>query len=175
MHDFVFYYPEGHETHYSAGHPERPERINAVISALKERGWWNHFPVLAPVTVPDFTITNIHDPDYLSSLKQTSKNGGWLDRDTYTTPDSYFLALNTSGGTAAVAEAVWSGNSRRGFALTRPPGHHAMRVTGSGFCLINNIAVAAEYLIQEKSSTTGNPGPGFTPWEWDTRHFLSAG
>ena len=152
MPDFVFYYPEGHEAHYSSGHPERPERIDAVVNALKEKGWWDLFPKTVPVLLPEEVLWNIHDPGYLSDLFQTCKNGGWLDGDTYTTPASWNLALQTAGGTAAVAEAIWSGKELRGFSITRPPGHHAKRSAGSGFCLINNIAVAAEFLFQERKA-----------------------
>ena len=71
-----------------------------------------------------------------------------IDLDTYTTPSSWQLALNAAGGAAAVAESVWLGQARRGLALCRPPGHHATADRAMGFCLINNIAAAAEYLIQ---------------------------
>jgi acetoin utilization deacetylase AcuC-like enzyme len=68
--------------------------------------------------------------------------------DTYTTMDSWRLALNAAGGGVAVGRAVWEGRSRRGFALARPPGHHATPDRGMGFCLLNNIALAAEFLIR---------------------------
>jgi len=152
LHDFLFYYPRGHEAHFSSGHPERPERIDAVVKALKDRGWWNLFPKTEAISIPDSVLLNVHDPGYISALVQTVKKGEWLDVDTYTTPASWVLALQTAGGTAATAEAVWSTKNLRGFAITRPPGHHASRAAGSGFCLINNIAVAAEFLIREKKA-----------------------
>ncbi len=150
MPNFVYYYPNGHQAHNSPGHPERPGRIDAVVKALKDKGWWDLFPKLESITIPEPILWNIHDPGYLSALKQASKRGDWLDGDTYTTPASWSLALSTAGGAAAVAEAVWSGEGLQGFAITRPPGHHATKSTGSGFCLINNIAITAEFLIQVK-------------------------
>jgi acetoin utilization deacetylase AcuC-like enzyme len=150
--ELIIYYPEGHEAHFSPGHPERPERIEEVVRALEEKGWWEPFPKIVPISIPDPVLWNIHDPGYLFALSQTSNRGGWLDVDTYLTPASWSLALNTAAGTAAVAEAVWSGSGMRGFSIARPPGHHAMRSAGSGFCLINNIAIAADYLIQVKKA-----------------------
>jgi acetoin utilization deacetylase AcuC-like enzyme len=72
--------------------------------------------------------------------------------DTYTTPASWQLALDAAGGAAAVGRAVWEGKSQRGLALTRPPGHHATINRGMGFCLLNNVALAAEYLVNVSDS-----------------------
>ncbi len=152
MHEFVFYYPAGHETHYSPGHPERPERIDTVVNALKDKGWWDQFPKVDSILIPEPVLWSVHDPEYISALGQACKRGDWLDLDTYTTPASWTLALQTAGGSAAIADQVWSGINHRGFAITRPPGHHASRSTGSGFCLLNNISIAAEYLIQVKKA-----------------------
>jgi acetoin utilization deacetylase AcuC-like enzyme len=75
-----------------------------------------------------------------------------LDMDTYTTSTSWDLARNAAGGAIAVATAVWEKDSQRGFALCRPPGHHATPESGMGFCLLNNIALAAQYLITRKGA-----------------------
>jgi acetoin utilization deacetylase AcuC-like enzyme len=72
--------------------------------------------------------------------------------DTYTTTSSWQLALNAAGGAMAVATEVWQGKAQRGFALTRPPGHHATADMGMGFCLLNNIAIAAENLIRNEGA-----------------------
>ena len=149
MHDLVFYYPEGHKAHYELGHPERPERVETIRQALDATGWWQSFPHLAPLEVPDELLKSVHDPGYIRTLPQVSQQGQHLDMDTYTTPATWELALNAAGGAVSVASAVWQGRANRGFALTRPPGHHATRYRGMGFCLLNNIAIAAEYLIQE--------------------------
>jgi acetoin utilization deacetylase AcuC-like enzyme len=99
-------------------------------------------------------MTTIHTPNYLDILQQASSAEQMLDMDTYTTKESWDLANNAAGGAAAVALSVWEKESQYGFALTRPPGHHACPSRGMGFCLLNNVALAAEYLIQEKSSTS---------------------
>jgi acetoin utilization deacetylase AcuC-like enzyme len=75
-----------------------------------------------------------------------------LDPDTYTTKHSWQLAQNAAGGAVSLAAKVWNREVKTGFALTRPPGHHATPSRGMGFCLINNIAVAAEYLLAKEGA-----------------------
>lgn len=147
----VYYYPDGHEKHFEHGHPERPERVETIRDALIEAGLWDVFPKLAPLNITDNLIQNIHSYAYLNLLELTCSRAGRLDGDTYTTAESWGLAHKAACGAAAVVSAVWEGEAKRGFALTRPPGHHAMRGQGMGFCLLNNIAIAAEYLITNKS------------------------
>jgi acetoin utilization deacetylase AcuC-like enzyme len=149
MEDLVFYYPQGHESHYETGHPERPGRVEAIRSALEEHGFWGRYPHLQPINLPASFLESIHTTAYLKKLEEICQLGMHFDADTYTRPASWQLAINAAGGAAAVARAVWSGESKRGFALTRPPGHHATPNRAMGFCLLNNIALAAEYLLQE--------------------------
>jgi acetoin utilization deacetylase AcuC-like enzyme len=148
MHEIVFFYPENHAAHYEHGHPERPERIETIRKALIEPGWWDAYPHLDPVEPADEVLSAIHEMNYLRILETTSSQGRHLDMDTYTTTASWQLALNAAGGALAVAESVWQRQAARGFALCRPPGHHATSNRGMGFCLLNNIALAAEYLQQ---------------------------
>jgi acetoin utilization deacetylase AcuC-like enzyme len=147
-HDVVFYYPEGHAAHAEFNHPERPERVETMVMALKEKGWWQQYPHIPPANLPRVVIESVHSPAYLNLLEMACRRGGWIDVNTYVKPASWKIALETAGGALAVAEAVWKREARRGFALTRPPGHHASHGQGDGFCLINNIAVAAEGLVQ---------------------------
>jgi len=151
-HEMVFYYPEGHEAHFESGHPERPERVESIRQALQKAGWWDEFPHLEPAPVTAEVLKAVHSPGYLQELERMCQRGAHLDMDTYTTPASWNLALNAAGGAIAVAAAVWEGQARRGFALTRPPGHHATRDQGMGFCLLNNVALAAQYLIQKEGA-----------------------
>ncbi len=144
----VFYYPHGHQSHAEAGHPERPERVEALRQALQQAGWWDVHPQVQPVQPPLDLLQSVHQKRYLELLPEVSRRGQRLDMDTYTTPNSWQLALNAAGGAIATADAIWRGQARRGFALCRPPGHHATPGRGMGFCLLNNIAIAAEYLIQ---------------------------
>jgi acetoin utilization deacetylase AcuC-like enzyme len=149
MDQLVWFYPQGHEAHFKPGHPERPERVESIQKALQQAGLWEPFPKLDPVIVPQDVLTRIHAPAYLNVLEMTCRRGGQLDADTFVTPSTWNLAHQAAAGALAVAEAVWNGNSQRGFALTRPPGHHACHGQGMGFCLLNNIALAAATLIQK--------------------------
>lgn len=153
MGNLAVFYPEGHESHFERGHPERPERVEAIRQSLQSLGWWSTFEQLSPVELSDDLLSSIHDPAYLKLLMQSSLAGRHLDMDTYTTPASWQLALNAAGGAVAIASAVWQGKYNHGLALTRPPGHHATVNRGMGFCLLNNIAIAAQYLLKQ-------PGPG---------------
>lgn len=152
MRDLVYFYPEGHQAHFESGHPERPDRVEAIREALHEAGWWDPYPHLEPAEVPDEVLHAVHSPDYLAKLERVCHFGQHYDMDTYTAPASWQLALNAAGGALAVADSVWQAEARRGFALTRPPGHHATRDRAMGFCLLNNIAIAAEYLIQVRAA-----------------------
>jgi acetoin utilization deacetylase AcuC-like enzyme len=150
--EIVFYYPEGHQDHHEYGHPERPERVEIMRDALIEAGWWEKYPKLHPHSVSDTILNCIHSKSYLETLKRLCQVGERLDGDTYTTAASSDLAFNTCGGASATALEVWDRKARRGFALCRPPGHHATRDWGMGFCLLNSIAVAAESIIQERGA-----------------------
>ena len=147
MDEIVYFYPEGHAAHFERGHPERPERVEVIRTALLESGLWDVYPKLTATILPGNLISSIHSPEYLNLLEMTCRKAGHLDPDTFTTQASWDLAHQSAGGALAVASAVWEGKAQRGFALTRPPGHHAMRGQGMGFCLLNNIAIAAEFLI----------------------------
>ncbi len=149
MDTLVYYYPQGHAAHNEAGHPERPERVEALRYALDTAGWWEHYPKLPPLQVSEQVMRAVHTGEYLDILQQACQAGKHLDSDTYTTPASWEIAHASAGGALAVAKAVWTGEAQRGFALTRPPGHHATRQRGMGFCLLNHIAIAAEALTQE--------------------------
>ena len=149
MHDLVYFYPEGHQAHYELGHPERPERVETIRQALQATGWWEAYPKLEPLEVSDDLFGRIHESNYLKELEAACRGGRHLDMDTYTTPASWQLALNAAGGALSVASSVWQGAAKRGFGLTRPPGHHATYDQGMGFCLLNNVALGAEYLLKE--------------------------
>ncbi len=149
MHELVFFYPKNHAAHFEDGHPERPERVETIRQALTNVGWWNAYPHLDPLDPAMELLSSIHEMSYLRTLEAASSQGRHLDMDTYTTTASWQLALNAAGGALAVAEAVWQREAARGFALSRPPGHHATASRGMGFCLLNNIALAAEHLQQK--------------------------
>lgn len=152
MHEIVYFYPQGHEAHYEPGHPERPERVEVIRNALEKAGWWQPSPHLNTLEIPQKVLQAVHTPTFLARLEQVCRRGQHYDMDTYTTPASWELALNAAGGAIAIATSVWVSSARRGFALTRPPGHHATHDQAMGFCLLNNVALAAQYLIHEEGA-----------------------
>ena len=152
MTNTCIYYPDGHEAHFEMGHPERPERVESIRSALVAEGLWNKCTPMSPIELPLYVMETIHSASYLSLLDRACRRGGHLDTDTYVTQASWKLAHNAAGGATAVARSIWRQESHHGIALSRPPGHHAMRGQGMGFCLLNNIALAAEFLIQEEGA-----------------------
>lgn len=149
MQEFVYFYPNGHEQHKQIGHPERPERVEAFCQGLREIDAWDMYPKLRPYPVSLELLERVHSSSYLQRLQKTCQMGQNLNMDTYTQPASWELALKAAGGGMAVADAIWTGHSQSGLAITRPPGHHATREGGMGFCLLNNAAIAAEYLLAE--------------------------
>ncbi len=126
--------------HVWPGHPEQPERLEQLACALETfPGLW-----LESAEVPDAVLEAVHQPSYLEHLQRAAETApGFLDPDTYITQDSFQAALAAVGGCLAVLQAVLQGRTPHGFALIRPPGHHASAARAMGFCLLNNVAIAA--------------------------------
>jgi acetoin utilization deacetylase AcuC-like enzyme len=127
------------------GHPERVERfevMQVVASEFGKRGG----RVETARRVTDEDVLRIHDPDYLSSIKETAGRAVALDPDTFTSPGTFEAACHAAGAAVAAVEHVLDGRAgTRAMALVRPPGHHAERHRAMGFCLFNNVAIAAAY------------------------------
>jgi acetoin utilization deacetylase AcuC-like enzyme len=126
------------------GHPERSERaevMDVVASAWREKGG----EVVAPREATREQLARVHDDSYLDRIAETNGRAVALDPDTYTSPESYEIALLAAGAAIDAVERVVGGSHSSAFALVRPPGHHAERDRAMGFCLFNNVAVAAKH------------------------------
>lgn len=143
------YYPDGHETHLEPDHPERPQRLQAIRQRLEADGLWGKMASLQSLTIPESTLFKIHTSEHVSQIHELATRGGRSDSDTYLTSSSFDIASKSAGGAAAVASGIWNREFAGGFALCRPPGHHATSDTAMGFCLLNNVALAAQFLIDE--------------------------
>jgi acetoin utilization deacetylase AcuC-like enzyme len=125
------------------GHPERPERAE-VLDAVANRWRARGLEVVAPNPATHEQLARVHDEAYLRLIASTSGRATKLDPDTYTSPDSYEIALLAAGAAVDGVDWVMAGRDRVAVAMVRPPGHHAERSRAMGFCLYNNLAVAAE-------------------------------
>lgn len=128
-----------------AGHPERPERLEAVGRAIAARS--DELARLAPRPADDDEILRVHSREHLARLTEAARHAPLqLDPDTYLTPESPDVARLAAGATIDLARAVARGEARAGFAAVRPPGHHAEAQRAMGFCLLNNVAIAVRAL-----------------------------
>jgi len=127
-------------------HPENPQRLAEIYAMLKGFGL-DKFHVLPQREATKEEIALIHEPSYIAFVEGTKgKIQKRLDPDTVTSPRSYEAACVAVGGCLRLADALVQGEVDNGFALVRPPGHHAERARAMGFCIFNNVAIAARYL-----------------------------
>jgi len=135
--------------HETGGHPENPRRLTAIEGALSDRDWLGLERIEAPAADRD-QLLRVHTPEHVEAIERFSgAGGGMIDMDTVTSAGSWEAALHAAGGAAAAAERLLDDG---GFAFCglRPPGHHAERERAMGFCLFNNIAVAAAHVLAER-------------------------
>ncbi len=142
-----------------AYHPERPDRLRAIIEKLQASPLWGQLRHLTPTPATIEQVQVVHDPMYVRRLRAACAGGlVHLDSDTYINRDSFDIALLAAGGVIAAIDAVMIGVAgrlpdgqhgvRNAFCALRPPGHHAERDRAMGFCLLNNVAIGAAHLLQ---------------------------
>jgi acetoin utilization deacetylase AcuC-like enzyme len=129
------------------GHPESPARLGAIQVDL-ERSPIEGVRFEAPRAVTAAEIDAVHDPRHRAMLEKLAGESVALDPDTVTSPGSWDAAQLAAGATVGAVEAVMSGRAANAFALVRPPGHHATANKAMGFCLLNNVAIAAEAALR---------------------------
>jgi acetoin utilization deacetylase AcuC-like enzyme len=131
------------------GHPERPDRISVLLDLVEH---WRGAPVerIAARQAHESEIARVHSETLLDRARATAGQAkGHLDADTSTSSESFATALLAAGSVCELVDAVATGAATNGFAFIRPPGHHATREASMGFCLFNNIAIAADRLRRE--------------------------
>lgn len=134
--------------HAEAGHPESPERLREIMRVLAETGVQARLTALAPIPATDAQILAAHTPEHLARVKRFSEmGGGHFDADTYANEHSLDAARLAAGAGIRAVDAVIAGEADNAFALVRPPGHHALRSRAMGFCILNNIAIAAHHAL----------------------------
>lgn len=139
-----YVYEEVFNRHTMDGHPENATRLTAIMDYLAKQ---DILPKLTCIPSREATpneLQRCHHPTYIEMVEDTCRfGGGMLDADTYTTPDSYQAASHAAGGMVELTRAVVEGELDNGFALVRPPGHHAIPSRAMGFCLFGTVAIAA--------------------------------
>jgi acetoin utilization deacetylase AcuC-like enzyme len=131
------------------GHPEQPDRLRAIEAALAERDWLGWERREAP-RASEEELMLIHPREHVDRIRELCRSGGGaIDVDTYAGEASYEAALRAAGGACEMTRALLRGEASAGFCAVRPPGHHAEPSRAMGFCLFDNIAVAAALAIAE--------------------------
>ena len=128
------------------GHPESPERIKSILKATEQVSKRKDVTLFEPKPASTTDLLRVHTEDYVARVRNMSDIGGILTMDTPVPPGVYETARLAAGGAILAGESVLEDKVDNAFALTRPPGHHAGRSFGGGFCFFNNIAVMIEYL-----------------------------
>ena len=150
----------GHDTHDTGPHhPERHARLDAAMAGVTDVGV--SVSALAPRVATRAELRRVHTAEYLDSLEAfCAAGGGKLDQDSPVVPGSWETALEAAGAGLAAVDAAASGVPS--FVIARPPGHHASAARGMGFCLFNNVAVAAASLLEA--------GERVAIVDWDVHH-----
>ena len=132
-------------------HPECPQRLEAIVGRLRETGLWQRLERLAFAAAEPAWIERVHADAYIRRLRDACAQGRpFIDEpDSAICAESHNIALLAAGGVVAAADAIMAGSVANAFCAVRPPGHHAERDRSMGFCLFNNVAVAAEHLLDQ--------------------------
>jgi acetoin utilization deacetylase AcuC-like enzyme len=139
------------EHNMGPGHPESPERIRAVYERLEKEKELVALSLITPRPAKEEELAFIHTQEYIEQIKETAgRERTFLDPDTSTSPRSYEVALLAAGGLIEAADQILDGKVQNAFALVRPPGHHAEASQAKGFCIFNNVAIAAQHLVEKR-------------------------
>jgi len=150
--------------HLTGPHPERAERIKAIESELATRGDLELERVLSrPASMQE--LEAVHHPSYVDAIRRAAESGGGsLDPDTIVSYGSWEAALHAAGGAVDLVDRLLAAEAPCGFSSHRPPGHHAERARAMGFCLFNNVAVAAQHALDAHGLTR------VLVLDWDVHH-----
>jgi acetoin utilization deacetylase AcuC-like enzyme len=150
--------------HDTGAHPENASRIRAIEAKLQDAGW----PGLERIEAPAATreqLARIHTPDHIDAIQEFSaQGGGMIDIDTVGSEGSFEAALHAAGGAVDATKRLLAGEDTFAFCGLRPPGHHAEVARAMGFCLFNNVAVAAAHAIDAAGAER------VLVLDWDVHH-----
>jgi acetoin utilization deacetylase AcuC-like enzyme len=133
----------------SPDHPDNPIRVKTIEAAMTSQDWLGCTVVEAPAATEQ-EMELIHSVEHIQTIRTLCESGGGrIDADTFVGRTSYEAALHAAGGSCAMVRALVAGEARTAFCGVRPAGHHADRDSAMGFCLFNNVAIAAELALSE--------------------------
>lgn len=146
-----------------AGHPERRGRLDASLAGIPAAGLADAVRMIEPRLATVDELTRVHDADLVARIRDfCAAGGGGIDADTYVAPGSWTTARRAAGAVLDAVDVLDRGEADVAFAASRPPGHHAEAATSMGFCLFNNVAVAAAALVDR--------GERVAIVDWDVHH-----
>lgn len=144
----LVYSPEYLE-HKTSNHPESPDRLIKIMEGLEEADLLRKIPIFEPCMATEEDIERVHTSDHVEKIRTFCESGGgYLDFDTYASPQSYEIAKLAAGGAIKASELTLE-QYNFAYSMARPPGHHATSNSAMGFCLINNLAVAIKYMMKK--------------------------
>jgi acetoin utilization deacetylase AcuC-like enzyme len=134
------------QEHETGHHPENAGRLRAILARLDHAGLLQNCRQGIYQPLPVEAVLRVHAPEVIQRVERLAqRGGGYLDADTVVSPSSYRVALAAAGTCAAAVDAVLRGEEKTALCLVRPPGHHATPDRSMGFCLFNNVALAARH------------------------------
>jgi acetoin utilization deacetylase AcuC-like enzyme len=138
------------QTHKTGAHPEKPERLATIDRHFKQVGMYEKLKAAEWKPATAEQIGRIHTKEYVAELEKYAKaGGGRIEADTVMSEESFSVAQQAAGAVCAAVGAVLKGDDLSALCLVRPPGHHALEKSAMGFCLLNNVAIAAKCAIAE--------------------------
>jgi acetoin utilization deacetylase AcuC-like enzyme len=150
--------------HLTGAHPEQPARIPAIEEELERHDWLGFERVESPAATRA-QLEAVHSRRHVNSIEELcSAGGGHIDMDTVVSERSFEAALHAAGGAVALVDRLLDGDAPVGFSGHRPPGHHAERERAMGFCLFDNVAVAAAHALEQRGLSR------VAIVDWDVHH-----
>jgi acetoin utilization deacetylase AcuC-like enzyme len=142
-------YSKDFSSHDNSGHPENAQRLQALLKDIRDAPFFHKLDFFEPERIDEEVLYSVHSEEMIQQIIDISVDGdSWIDPDTYVCLNDYETARKAAGGLLQICKNVIDGTADNGFALVRPPGHHATRERSMGFCLFNNIALAANEMLK---------------------------